>query len=191
MNAYSSWNLHDAIDLVNKAIELNPNNDALYAHKWNILEDIWDKELAYSFYMKAIGLNKSNIDAYGGLGDIAKWNQKYTEAISYYQSALDINPNNSFYILQKWISIMKLGETQREKVAFEVAIDEFDKCIRLNPNSWEAYFFKGIALMWLKQEFKASEMFDKVLLIDPNNLDAKKMKEIADKKVSEIFKPLQ
>jgi hypothetical protein len=42
---------------------------------------------------------------------------------------------------------MKLGESQKEKIALEVAIDEFNKCITVNSNFWEAYYFKGIAFM--------------------------------------------
>jgi hypothetical protein len=34
-------------------------------------------------------------------------------------------------------------------------------------------------------------MFAKVLEIDPNNIDAQKMKDIADRKISEVFKPLK
>jgi tetratricopeptide (TPR) repeat protein len=53
------------LDLINKAIELNKANADFYIQKGDILVQMGDKEIAYSFYLKGLEINPNNIDGYG------------------------------------------------------------------------------------------------------------------------------
>ncbi len=58
------------------------------------------------------------------------------------------------------------------KSEFKEAIIDFDKAIELQPDLFEAYFYRGNAHLNLKELEKAITNYDKAIELNPNYVDA-------------------
>ncbi len=115
----------------------------------------------------AIQLNPNYGDAYHNLANTYQQMGETDKAIENYQTALSFNPN-------LWQSHQSLGTIyfiiQEE---FELAKQEFEKAIKINPQNSNLFSNLGIIYLKLEKEEKAKESFSKVLQIDPQNERAK------------------
>ena len=59
----------------------------------------------------------------------------------------------------------------------DVSLKDFDKAISINPNSGDAYLWKGIALRKANRDAEAREALTKALQIDPNRVWVKQQLE--------------
>ena len=84
---------HEALDLLNKALEIEPNNvPALNNKGWALLE--LDKtEEALIWIDKALDVDPNYVHALNNKGATLSRLGQYEEAISYYDKALEIDPN--------------------------------------------------------------------------------------------------
>jgi len=59
----------------------------------------------------------------------------------------------------------------------DVSLKDFDKAISINPNSGDAYLWKGIALRKANRDAEARQALQKAVQIDPNRVWAKQQLE--------------
>jgi tetratricopeptide (TPR) repeat protein len=77
-----------------------------------------------------------------------------------------------------------LGNLLQDKSRYEEAIKRYEVAIRLKPDSWKAWNFRGIALLQLGRYEESIASFDKALEIKPDYQEAKTNREIALKELN-------
>jgi len=151
-----------AIKDLNKAIELNPDNEWYYISKANtkvsINEDVYG---AIADLNKAIDLNPNNsliyivrASAKGLLNDL-------NGLIKDVNKGIELNPNDGYpYYLRA------LGK--KELKEYDAAIADFSKAIEIDPNNTEAYYSRGLSKYHLKDYYGAISDFSKAIDLNPN-----------------------
>lgn len=92
----------------------------------------------------ALSLEKNNAKAYFVLGNCYNDLNKLNEAIAAYNNSIDlINDEPDFYF--------KRGIAQGKKQNFEACISDISVCLNINPNYYEAYYWRGVAKVNLKK----------------------------------------
>jgi serine/threonine protein kinase/Flp pilus assembly protein TadD len=133
-------NVEFAIQLFQKAIELDPRYASAYAglgeayaslYQYFDRQDVWlDKGIESSF--KALVYDSSLSEAHASLG-LAYFNKKMIEdALTYSKKAIELDPNNH---IAYWILARIYHTTDREHEAVEL----LKKVITLNPSFYSAY----------------------------------------------------
>lgn len=65
-------------------------------------------------------------------------------------------------------ALVALGITFGSNGRLDEAIKQFDRAIEIDPNFWDAWFNKGVALINKKEDAGALECFQMAASIDPN-----------------------
>ncbi len=127
----------DAIEEIDKAIELDPQNAIAHAYRVEILIDSnnFDYiEKAIDVSKSALALDPNALETRRARGYLLEATANYPEAIDFFRSALDVNPNIP-------ILHIELGRNLRQIAVYDQAIDEFTKANTLNPADPEPEFF--------------------------------------------------
>jgi tetratricopeptide (TPR) repeat protein len=126
----------DAIDEINKAIELDANNAIAHAYRVEILIDSqsFDNiDKAREVSRTALALDPNALETRRARGYIFEATGDYENAIQFYKSAIEVNPNIP-------ILHIELGRNYRFQGVYDQAIDEFTKANTLNPADPEPEF---------------------------------------------------
>jgi O-methyltransferase len=87
----------DALDLINKAIQIQPNSASFHSNKGLVLSALKMYADAVKSYDKAIYLNVNYADAYYNRGLALHKFRKYEEAIASYENAINLKPKQQEY----------------------------------------------------------------------------------------------
>ena len=157
---YKKNNFEKAIQMFDKAIELNPNNANAYKHRGDVYL-CTDLEKAIKDYTKAIELKPNYISAYSSRADIY-----YCPLVDYPLSkALEdylaiINYNKNFCEAYEF-----LGEILSSNEDYELADFMFTKAIELKPKRFNYYMQRGKNYLKLQKYENAIKDFNTVLEI--------------------------
>ena len=119
----------EALDAIQKAIEIDPNDPVAHAYYAEILVDsglFENLEKAAEESRKAIGLNPNLLETRRARGYILEATGNYEEAIREYEAAIAINSNISTLYIE-------LGRNYRFLQAYDKAITAFTRANTLNP----------------------------------------------------------
>ncbi len=157
----SQQNRHKAIDLINKAIDIEPNeryyyNLGIIFKEQNRLED------AIKMYENVIALNPKHTNACMNLGHILKKLNKHSEAIALYEKVITGNPThaNAYY---------SLGLIFQEQNELTKAVMYYEKAIALNINHANVYFNLAVIFKEQNRLDDAQKMYKKAIIIDPTH----------------------
>lgn len=123
----------DALDEIEKAINLDPKNPIAHAYYVEILVDSQSFDnipKAIDESKVALGLDPNALETRRARGYLLAATANYEEAIQLYKSAIEVNPNLSMLH-------MELGQNLRIMQVYDQAIDEFIRANTLNPNDPE------------------------------------------------------
>ena len=119
----------EALDAIQKAIEIDPNDPVAHAYYAEILVDsglFENLEKAAEESRIAIGLNPNLLETRRARGYILEATGNYEEAIREYEAAIAINSNISTLYIE-------LGRNYRFLQAYDKAITAFTRANTLNP----------------------------------------------------------
>ena len=120
----------EAMDAIQKAIEIDPNDPVAHAYYAEILVDsglFENLEKAAEESRIAIGLNPNLLETRRARGYILEATGNYEEAIREYEAAIAINSNISTLYIEQ-------GRNYRFLQAYEQAITAFTRANTLNPS---------------------------------------------------------
>jgi len=154
----------EAIDLYQRAIKLNPDNEQTYI---DTADCYFEKrplnyEKAFEFYNKAIEINPKNEDAYQSLGILFFRQKKYQDVIDTYQIAIGLNLNDEWFYRLIGHAYYKLDNSKK-------AIKYHQKAIAINPNKSILYNDIGLDFFLDKSYKKAIESFKKAIELESSN----------------------
>ena len=151
-NSLSQLNrFDDAIQYYDSYIKSHPEKDYTYFERGNARLHTDKLEEAIADFAKAIEIGGKNDYAQMSLANrgICSYNLgNISAATEDLQSALDLNPTD--VIAKLYLGLIHAKEQQREE-----AIREFSEIIEIEPETWEAYKYRGIQ-QYHQNDYKAS-----------------------------------
>lgn len=153
----------DAIDLINRAIQLNQNIAVYHSNLAIALQNLGRFDEAAQQFQTAVYIKPDHFEAYNALGDILKNKGEYVEAIKYYEQALAINPNFVEGFNNLGIALQGLKN-------FDQAMDFYKRAISINSNYVDAHNNLGSVLQEKGLPEEAIKSYQNALAINPNYL---------------------
>ncbi len=150
LNYMESGEVPKAIELFNRAIELNP----LFPNPRNNLGVAYNRsgepERAVEHFNKAIELHAGDPRSYNNRGNSWYAMKKYQAAIEDYDTAIKLDP--------EYISAYNnRGNTYYAMEQFDDAIADFTRTIQLDPTLGQTYMKRGFAYVQISEDHKAIE----------------------------------
>ena len=199
MLAFQVKNYPKAIDLINQATAIFPDNPQFYSNLGAVFHEMKLNLVAVENYDKAIMLNPNFVDAYYNRAIALKELNQYDAAIASYKHTILLDPSfvSAHYNLANILkelnffseaihcydqaialkvdyaeAYLNRGAALKELNQFDEAIINFDKAIAIKSDYTDAYTNRGMAQRALKQMDAAIISFGHALAIDPTHVDA-------------------
>ena len=184
-----------AVDLINKAIQKNPEDPLYYNNLGVVFECRQNLSKAISFYQKAIDLKSDYAEAYYNMGNAFKGLNKFDKAVLFYRKSLEIKPDSvetyynmadafqrdgrldeAIFAYQKALHLKpelsqacyRMGEAFQEQIKLDEAIFYYQKTLSLKPDCAEACNNMGKAFQDQGRPDKAINAYQNALRIRPD-----------------------
>ena len=165
MIAYQTRKIQIAINLIDLAIEINPNVASYHYSKGLILQELKQFDTAIVSYDKAIKLRTDYAEAYFNQGNALQVLRQFEAALVSYDKAIDLRPSYTEAYSNR-------GNALQELKKFDAALVNYDKAIELKPDYTEAYSNRGNALQELKKFDTALVSYDKAIELKSDYTEA-------------------
>jgi tetratricopeptide (TPR) repeat protein len=131
----------EALQCCDKALELDPNNSAVWAKKGYVLIEMKKFEASLKFFIESKRLNPNSDDAWIGQGNALYFLNRFDEAFECYDWALKkINEKNTWLWNNCGACLHMKGDHYR-------AIEFFDKALSIDPSNLNSYINKAECLV--------------------------------------------
>jgi tetratricopeptide (TPR) repeat protein len=158
---YYKGDFAKAVTDLEKAINLNPNDDDIYSklgemHSTTLIENPYlNYKKAIEYYRKAIKLKPKEIRYYAARAHIFEKVKNYKEAIDDYSTLIELQPIERYYQAR--------AENYLVNNNYESAIKDFTKAIELLNDFYYLYEKRGEAFLKLKLYEDALKDFDHIV----------------------------
>lgn len=112
---YSKGEYNSAIQLYNKALDINPNNHVAWYNKGLSLYNLGKYVEALQCYLKALSINPNYIEAWNSAGITLQILGENDDAIECYNKALYINPNHIQAQHNRNLALLRSASLQRSE----------------------------------------------------------------------------
>ena len=157
--------LESAVDLICRAIEINPQSDSAYYDLGYAMCKLNVFEAGVECYDKALAINPQNAQAACDRASALQVLGRFEEALASYDLAIALAPHYSDAFGFRGNTLLSLGRTEQ-------AIASFDKAIALNPNAVVAFFCRGNAFLSKENYTDALDSYTKAITLDSNHAPA-------------------
>lgn len=163
--AFNKNNVQKALQLVSKAIQLNPKDPGFYNNRGIFHQNLGQAEKAIADYLLTIALDPQFQNAYNNLGQLLNLTNHLEEAFDYLTQSLHINPNSPDAHNNIAIVLQRQGKLVEAKNHLYIAL-------KLKPDYAEAYNNLGILFVYEDNYAQAESEFKKAILFQKNHLNA-------------------
>lgn len=125
--AGQSGDFQGAVDLISKAIDVNPNDATTYSNRGNALLKLKRLDQAVSSFDQAVSINPDFAEAYFDRGVALHELKHFLEAVASYGTAISIKPDYA-------AAFFNLGHALQELKQPDNAVVSFLKALEINPN---------------------------------------------------------
>jgi len=132
-----------AIKSFNETIDLYPYNKA-YVGRASAYQMLGDLSKAMNDANKVLSTEPDNANAHFILGNCYNDMNRLSEAMREYNTCIELNTEDPDYYFKRAIV---WGKQQN----FRACLGDMDICLSLDPNHYEAYYWKGVAKVNLSQ----------------------------------------
>ena len=153
--------LKGALKVLDKAIELYPDNQYVYVNRGNIYNDaLKNYNAAIADFNKTIEINAKFSWPYLNRALAYERQKRHDEAIADFTKAIDLDPNYaSAYNGRAW-NYYQLGK-------FDEALVDIDRALKLAPNDANYYDTRACVYMGMKRYDAALDDLEKALVLSP------------------------
>lgn len=163
--AAQSKNPGRAVELINRALAINPGHADAHANKGNALRKLGQFESALASYDSAIQLRPDHAETHFNRGIALKELGKYELAIGSYDRAISLNSGFMAAYANRGVALAALNR-------HESAVASFDQANNLNPGIAYTHLHRGISLHALRRYQEAVGSYQKAIALDPGNAEA-------------------
>ena len=163
--AHQTKNQELAIDLIDNAIQINPNVAGAFFIRGNVLKELERLDEALTSFDRAIALKPDFVDAFFSRGSVLQKLNRLEEALASYNRAIALKPDHADAYNNRGIALQALKRPAE-------ALASYDQVIALNPDSADAFNNWGILLKELNRQEEALASFDQAIALEPDFADA-------------------
>lgn len=153
------------LDLIGKAIQVNPASFAAHLNMGNALRTLKRYKDALHSYDQAIAIKPDYADAFNNRGVTLEDLGRYQEALASCERALEIKPDYVQALNNRGNALRGLGR-------YEDALASYERALMINPDDAEALNNRGVALQDLQRFVDALASYERALQINPNYVQA-------------------
>ena len=161
-----SGDLENAKLMMERSIEISPNDALSYNNLSGILQELGKFNEAEAILYRSLEIDQNNSITYSNLGTVLIYQGKLDKAELMLKKSLSINPSEGNSYLSLGIVMRLLGK-------MEEAVEYTYKAIDIQPNNDSAYCNLGDIYRVTREFKKAKKVFEKALIINNNNASAK------------------
>jgi protein O-GlcNAc transferase len=165
MIAKQTGRADDAIDLIGRAIVLDPEYAEAHFNLGIALVERGQFDRAISSYEKAIQLSPEYVEAQFNLGDVFLRLGRLDEAIASLKRAVQLKPDYAK-------AYNNLGNALTERGQYDDAIAAYRRAIELNPNFFEAHNNMGRPLKEMGRLDEALDAYRQAIRLKPDFAEA-------------------
>ncbi|MDD3953249.1 MAG: tetratricopeptide repeat protein [Lentisphaeria bacterium] len=154
-------NYRQAIEDLNKAIEIKPDYADAYSNRGAAYKGLGNYRQAIEDYNRAIGIKPNEAMAFSNRGNAYKGLGNVRQAIEDYNRAIEIKPDEAMAYGNRGVAYKGLGN-------YRQAIEDLNKAIEINANYVDAYMNRGAAYGALGNYRQAVEDLNKAIEIKPD-----------------------
>jgi tetratricopeptide (TPR) repeat protein len=158
-------NYNQAIEDLNRAIEINPGYADPYLTRGNAYNSLGNYRQAIEDYGRAIKIKPSYADGYLSRGNAYKSLGNYRQAIEDYGRAIEIKPDYEIAYNNRGAAYNDLGN-------YRQAIEDLNRAIEIKPDYVEGYLNRGNAYNGLGNYRQAIEDYGRAIEIIPDYANA-------------------
>lgn len=169
------------------ALENSKNNNEKsnsYLMLGNSNSSLSNFNLAYEAYLKSIEYNPQNVLALNNIIPVLDKINRSNEKLKYYKLILEADST-------KYLFHINIGFDYLKKKQYQLALEEFDYVLKIDPLQGLALNNKAFALFKLGKLNDALALVNKAIHVDPNNSYAFRNKALILIKLKEIDKAYQ
>jgi tetratricopeptide (TPR) repeat protein len=153
--------LPKALELIGKAIDIEPTNAAAHFNRAFALNQLNRRDAALDGYDRAIALRPGYADAHHKRGELLRELGRFDAAIESYDRAIVIKPHFLAAHISRGVALEDLRR-------WDEAVASYDRAIAIQGQCTAAYLGRGSALNQLGQREAALNSYDRALAIDPD-----------------------
>jgi len=153
-----------AVELISRAIKLQPRNAAFHANLGFALEKLRRLDDAIASYDRALEI-KPDADQFYRRGNILHQLKRFADSLDSYDRALSLKPN---YVE----ALNNRGNALRNLKRFDDALASYARALAIKPDHAEALNNRGIALRNLRRFDEAIASYDRALAHKPDYAQA-------------------
>ena len=153
-----------AVELINRALEINPGHADAHVSKGNALRKLGQFESALASYDIAVNLRPQHAETHFNRGIALKELGKYELAVSSYDRAISLNPGFVAAYANRGVALAALSH-------HEAAVASFDHANRLESRIAYIHLHRGISLHALGRYRAAAESYQKAIDLDPGSAE--------------------
>ena len=163
--AAQSKNHLQAVELIGRAIEINPNIAESYINRGAALKDLKRPDEALASYEQAIKLKPDYAEAHYNRGNVLQDLRRLDDALASFEQAIKWKPDFTEAYHNRGAALKGLKRPDE-------ALASFEQAIKLKPDYAEAYINRGAALKDLKRPDEALASFDQAIKLKPDFAEA-------------------
>jgi tetratricopeptide (TPR) repeat protein len=153
--------LIEALNEINKAIELDPSSAEAYAYQAEILFDLVNYEQADEAIADALLMNPDSVDVQRIAGYLMEFRGYRQEAIDYYTEAVRLHPRLAMLH-------HSLGRTYIGAGEIDLALDSLQTAVELDSENSEYLYFMGYAYFTIGERELAADYFKQAVELRPD-----------------------
>jgi protein O-GlcNAc transferase len=162
---YQRNNPAAAIELIGRAIRINPRNAIFFSNLGLAYRALGRVEEALASYARALSIRPDYADALNHRGNVLRDLKRFPEALASYARALAVRPDFADALNNR-------GAVLSDLKRFDEALASYDRALTLRPDYAEALTNRGAVLSELKRFEEALASYDRALAIAPGNAEA-------------------
>ncbi len=163
-NMADQGNYSRAIDHYNEAIKLNGKVALYYVGRAKAYQERGNLNATLSDLDKAVKLNSKSPDILLARGKARALKDDYNGAINDFSQALKLDESADAYL--------ERGKAESKKENYKAAVKDLTQAITLDPQLAEAYGYRGLARIHLKDLDGAHEDYQAAIAIEPAQMQA-------------------
>jgi tetratricopeptide (TPR) repeat protein len=151
-----------AVDLIQRGIEIDPNNSAMHTNLGEFHRRLKNLDAAIGSLRRAIELQPGLVDAWNNLGNALKDKGMLDDALAAYKKAIALQPNSAKVHYNIGIALRLKGDPDQ-------SISSFDQAIAIEPTYADAHNGRGNALRDKGRFDEAIAEYQKAIQFQPDS----------------------
>lgn len=154
-----------ALELLDSAIEIDPNNAAVHFNRGAVLQQLNRPEESLASYDQAIAIKPNYAESFCNRGLVLAQLKRWDAALASYDRAVAIKPDFAQAHFNRGIVLKELGR-------WDEALAGYEQAVSLEPGFAEGYCNRGLVLAQLDRWDAALASYDQAIAIKPQFTEA-------------------